>query len=290
MLTKISFLLFGLIVAAECRRTRYRAHFHAQMNGATFQSLMDLPQTVFLVDPDDIKLTAEQNAILRSQGKTVLAYLSIGEAESFRSYWQSNWTVGSPSFIVRPDAILPEQYVTQFWQPEWQVSVLDYYTTHIAPFNYSGLLIDYMQVYDQFLDARPNAAQEMVDFLKRVVDLAKAKDSQAIIVTQDSAGLYKLSEEYRMLVDGVSLQEVYYHDGKMKKARETREMVDLLNGISKDKKVVMLEEYVEKNRHACDFYKKCSLEGFMCGVFDPALSQGPLECVGPSESGIRIPF
>lgn len=82
MFAKISFLLFGLIVAAECRRTRYRAHFHAQMHGATFQSLMDLPQTVFLVDPDDIKLTAEQNAILRSQGKTVLAYLSIGEAES----------------------------------------------------------------------------------------------------------------------------------------------------------------------------------------------------------------
>ena len=93
-----------------------------------------------------------------------------------------------------------------------------------------------------------------------------------------------------MTVNGVSMQEVYYHDGKRKNARRTRDMINLLNEISKDKKLVTMEEYVEKNRLICDFYKKCSIEGFMCGVFDPTLNQNSLECVGSAEYGIRIPF
>ena len=75
-----------------------------------------------------------------------------------------------------------------------------------------------------------------------------------------------------MTVNGVSMQEVYYHDGKRRNARRTRDMINLLNEISKDKKLVMVEEYVEKNRHICNLYRKCSLEGFMCEVFDPTLN------------------
>ena len=93
-----------------------------------------------------------------------------------------------------------------------------------------------------------------------------------------------------MTVNGVNLQEVYYHDGKRKNARGTRDMINLLNEISKDKKLVMVEGYVEKNRHICDFYRKCSLAGFMCEVFDPTLNSDFLEYVRSAKYGIRIPF
>ena len=60
------------------------------MDGVTFGNLKDPPQTVFIVDADDIKLTGEQNAVVHSQDETILAYLSIGEVKSFRSNGQSN--------------------------------------------------------------------------------------------------------------------------------------------------------------------------------------------------------
>jgi cysteinyl-tRNA synthetase len=241
-----------------------------------------------VVDPDDAGLTFEQNTILRNEGKIVLAYLSLGQAEVSRDYWQPEWMVGQPDFLMTMDPRYNQGFIVKFWTPEWQDILLNYTNTHIAPFGYTGILMDYMGEYKNFVDERPSAAQDMVDFGVKVANLFRSRNPQehAIVVTQDSAELYRFPE-YRDMIDGVSVEEAYYnhryHEDKSisfgsQPAQHTKHQLAMVDRISKDKKVVFLIEYVDKNRFICDFYKKCAISGYICGVFDLEIPGAIRDC------------
>ena len=54
-------------------------------------------------------------------GKLVLAYLAIGDAEAYRTYWQQGWEVGNPKWIIAPDpGGWEDNYVVSYWDPGWQ--------------------------------------------------------------------------------------------------------------------------------------------------------------------------
>ncbi|HFQ14916.1 MAG TPA: hypothetical protein ENK41_01065, partial [Rhodobacteraceae bacterium] len=49
-------------------------------------------------------ITAAIGRLRQGHGKRlVLAYIDIGEAEEWRSYWRKNWRIGHPSWIVADD-------------------------------------------------------------------------------------------------------------------------------------------------------------------------------------------
>ena len=160
---------------------------------------------LLFIDPDLVDLTVEQNAILKANGKTIIAYLSLGQTESKRDYWQPEWRVGSPSFICGSDPEFKYSHVVKFWMPEWQDILINYTATHIVPFGYSGVLLDYMAEYKYFLRERPNAAQEMVAFGAKVVDSLRSLNPRTLIIAQDSVQLYQF-EQYKDMVDVVSIE------------------------------------------------------------------------------------
>ena len=50
------------------------------------------------------KFTSEQIDIIKSSGKFVLSYISIGEAEDYRNYWDNSWDANGDGI---PDASAP---------------------------------------------------------------------------------------------------------------------------------------------------------------------------------------
>jgi cysteinyl-tRNA synthetase len=58
--------------------------------------------------------------------KRVIAYIDIGEAESYRTYWQDVWDIVSPEWIVTgdPDG-WDENYPVAYWYDDWQKIWLD---------------------------------------------------------------------------------------------------------------------------------------------------------------------
>ena len=73
---------------------------------------------------------------IRSGDKIVLSYLSIGEAETYRPYWNASWggalddcaTPLSPNAPDWLDPVNPEwcgNYPVQFWRSGWQSIVID---------------------------------------------------------------------------------------------------------------------------------------------------------------------
>ncbi len=51
--------------------------------------------------------------------KIVLCYMSIGQAEDYRWYWQPEWNENLPEFLGEPDPVWGERW-TEYWNPEWQ--------------------------------------------------------------------------------------------------------------------------------------------------------------------------
>ena len=120
--------------------------FIDELQGATYTSLSATDFAVGVVDPDDSGLTPTQIDSLQGAGKTLLAYLSVGEAETYRSYWQSNWNTSPPTFLLGADPDWPGSYNVKFWDPAWQQIVISQ-AVALAQTGYNGLMLDVVDAY-----------------------------------------------------------------------------------------------------------------------------------------------
>src|SRR3972149_2003663 len=74
-----------------------------------------------------------------SGSKRVLAYMSIGEAENYRFYWEESWDAdndgqpdaGSPSWLGPSNPDWPGNYQVRCWGPEWQSIIFGSSTSYL---------------------------------------------------------------------------------------------------------------------------------------------------------------
>jgi cysteinyl-tRNA synthetase len=99
------------------------------------------------------QFTAQQVTQMKSKpdGKRrkVIAYLSIGEAEDYRYYWQSSWEEGDPSFIYEKNPDWPGNYKVKYWDPQWQAIIFGYVKKIVAA-GFDGVYLDVIDAYEYF--------------------------------------------------------------------------------------------------------------------------------------------
>ncbi len=100
--------------------------------------------------PDQIK----QLKIKANGGKRlVISYLSIGQAEEYRYYWQPDWNTGNPSFIDREDPEWQGNYYVRYWDSNWKKIIFnseDSYLNRIIDSGFDGVYLDIIDAYDHF--------------------------------------------------------------------------------------------------------------------------------------------
>lgn len=85
--------------------------------------------------------------------RMLISYMSIGEAEDYRYYWQANWNVGSPSFIVKENSEWQGNYVVKYWENEWQNLIFgneNSYLKKILELGFDGVYLDIIDAFEQF--------------------------------------------------------------------------------------------------------------------------------------------
>ena len=85
--------------------------------------------------------------------RLLICYMSIGEAEDYRYYWQSNWTIGNPSFIEKENPNWAGNYVVRYWEPEWQNIIYgndSSYLKKILDADFDGVYLDIIDAFEQF--------------------------------------------------------------------------------------------------------------------------------------------
>ncbi len=188
--------------------------------------------------------------------RIVLAYCSIGEAESYRSYWQKSWTREKPAWLLGENPEWEENYSVCFWDPGWQSIVCGNSNSlidRIIAQGFDGVYLDKCDVYEDLREhfkpvarSRPDLEGDMVGFVRRISSAAKAKRPGFLVVMQNAEALLERAE-LRQAIDAVAKEELLFGLDRPEKPNardeidESRQLLDLMK---KDGKPVFAVEYL----------------------------------------------
>ena len=106
----------------------------APSKSTAMQLLANSGRDWIIVDPDYSKgwELADLDEIRAAHpGRKIIAYLSIGEAEKYRSYWDPAWDANgdgtpdgrTPPWLVSQNPSWSGNYKVRYWHADWQATV-----------------------------------------------------------------------------------------------------------------------------------------------------------------------
>jgi cysteinyl-tRNA synthetase len=105
----------------------------------------------------DSALTAKEVTSLKTKAgggrRLVVSYLSVGEAENYRFYWQPMWRPGRPAWLGDENADWPGNYKVRYWEPAWQEIVYageHSYLNRILDAGFDGVYLDLIDAFEHF--------------------------------------------------------------------------------------------------------------------------------------------
>ncbi len=114
--------------------------------------IMDLYHNEILFSAKDVA----QLKIKKNGGKRLLiAYMSIGEAEDYRYYWQKKWRSNKPSWLEPENPDWKGNYKVKYWSADWQAIIFgrkDSYLTKIINANFDGAYLDIIDGFEYFME------------------------------------------------------------------------------------------------------------------------------------------
>jgi cysteinyl-tRNA synthetase, unknown class len=140
-------------------------------------------------------------SIVRGPSKSkLLAYLSIGEAETYRPYW--GLTKSKP-WLDKENPDWPGNYKVQFWHPAWQKIIFAQIDDIIAS-GFDGAYLDIVDAYEYY--KRP---YDMIRFVVNIAKYARAKKPGFLIFPQNADGLLD-DPLYLATIDGLGREDWLY--------------------------------------------------------------------------------
>ena len=201
-------------------------------------------------------------------GRKVVAYLSIGEAEEYRPYWQSEWvsngkrTADAPVWLGIENPEWKGNYQVKYWSADWQKLMLPAIDDAMAR-GFDGVyldIVDGFQTYEQgadgYLDDRMNPdtkqtyRRDMVDWVKAIAARARAKNPAALVIPQNGSQLV-VHKDFIEVINAQGIEDLFTNGKKLQPASHTDEILDNLKLLASAKKPVLLIEYPKTpERHA----------------------------------------
>ena len=109
---------------------------------------------------DGTALTSGDITSLKTKGnghsRLVICYMSIGEAENYRYYWQPGWRPGNPEWLDRRNINWPGNYKVRYWYTEWQAIIYGdtqtngyvSYLKQIIDAGFDGVYLDIIDAFE----------------------------------------------------------------------------------------------------------------------------------------------
>jgi len=113
--------------------------------------IMDL----FFNDNTSLTLSEVASLKLKANGgrRLVICYMSIGEAEDYRYYWQPEWSADPPEWLGEENPNWPGNYKVRYWMPGWQAIITgneDAYLRKIIDAGFDGVYLDIIDAFWYF--------------------------------------------------------------------------------------------------------------------------------------------
>ena len=221
-------------------------------------------------------------ALKQSPGgpKIVLCYMSIGQSENYRWYWDPDWEKNPPDWLDIPDGVWAGDHWVRYWDPDWQRIIYgtpESYLDQIIDLGFDGVYLDRVDAYWYYQDqGRATAAQEMVDFILDFTKYARRKHPGFGVFPQNSEELGILFPEFLQAMTGIGVEDLYYgypRDHEPSPADWTTEREALLDQWVAASKLVLTIDYTGLPEQISDAYQRAHAHGYIPYVTDRSLGR-----------------
>jgi len=212
--------------------------------------------------------------------KIVLCYMSIGQSENYRWYWQPEWVTDPPAWLDVPDEVWAGDRWVHYWDPDWQAIIYgtpESYLDQILALGFDGVYLDRVDAYRYYEDqGRETAAQEMVDFILDFTAYARRRHPGFGIFPQNAEELGLRFPEYLQAMTGVGVEDLYYgypreHEPSLAEWTAEREVI--LDQWVAAGKLVLTIDYTARPEQIADAYSRALARGYVPYVTDRSLGR-----------------
>lgn len=201
--------------------------------------------------------------------RLVLCYMSIGEAEDYRFYWNQAWKKSPPLWLAEENPEWKGNYKVRYWDPEWQRLVFgapESYLDRILGMGFDGVYLDIIDAFEHFEPTRPTAAREMVDFVRRLSAYAKEKAGTSFLVFAQNGERLLEHADYMAAIDGIAKEDLFYgNEGEAEPSppEEIDFSLRYLRSARAAGKCVLTVDYVSDPKKVTDAYTRSRRYGFV---------------------------
>ncbi len=285
--------------------------FAYQLQNADISELASSPYDLIVMDysadgSDEAAYSSSEIAILKTAGKKVLAYLSIGEAEDYRYYFKSSWiesdsnadcelarTESAPKWLDDSNPNWCGNYKVKYWLKAWQKILWGKasgpkqgYLDRIIDAGFDGVYLDIIDGYEYWKskpppERRKSAAKDMAKFVIKLGKYARESRGQTnfILVPQNGSAIIdeipsKLRTQYLDSIQGIGAEDTFFfgeedEDNELNPQTET---IDYLGEYVEAGKKVLAIDYLLDSTKISQFQSLACEEGFI-----PQVSNRPLD-------------
>jgi cysteinyl-tRNA synthetase, unknown class len=228
------------------------------------------------------RYSASDLTALHQKGKSAVSYLSIGEAEDYRYYYQSGWNTNPPSWLGQDNPDWPGNAKVKYWEPEWQNIVLGY-LDKIIESGFDGIYLDIVDGYEYWSDPkngeglvldRADAANRMIDWVEKLAEYARVQKGKPDfhVIPQNGEELLKYDTDGSFLktLSAVGVEDLYYNETSSQSAASIAYRSANLDKVKAAGKPVLVIDYVSDSSgyqgnnklRIDDFWTKASSAGY----------------------------
>lgn len=230
-------------------------------------------------------------------GKLVLSYLSIGEAENYRWYWNAEWDLdndgqpdeGAPAWLGPANPEWPGNYKVRYWEAGWQAIIFEYLDT-VVDAGFDGVYLDIIDAYEYWgpggesTDDRVTSEQEMVEFVKQIADHTRSTSGNPNFgVFPQNGDALASHPEYVAVTTGIGKEDTWFFGDTPTSTAYTEEAIKNLDIFRGNEKLVLVIDYVTSESDVAEFYINAVSKGYV-----PYASTRELDALPPTYPGSII--
>ena len=269
----------------------------APTRGAAMRMLAACERDLIVLDAafdseGDWTLTEIETIRRGKSGRRVVAYVSIGEAEDYRSYWQKSWDAdkdgqpdaSAPKFLHTENPDWKGNYRVRYWQPEWQALMLPAVDKVVAQ-GFDGIYLDIVDAFEfyeyddktkDWLDDRENPEtgqtyrRDMIAWVSTIAKRARDKQSGFLVIPQNASQLLA-DENYRELISAIGVEDLFVGGKKLKTEKQSRYIVSFLEKLKLTGKPVLVIDYPKSDALHAEAFALAAKHGFTLLLTDRQL-------------------
>lgn len=220
--------------------------------------------------------------------RIVLAYMSVGEAETYRFYWDwkwgGTWYGWITAWAFAPGWLGPENpewggnFAVRYWHPGWQQIVIGDggYLDRIIAAGFDGIYLDKIDSsIEPIAKGRATALADMRTFVARIAHRGRAKSPGFLVLPQNGEELLD-DPAYVALIDGMGKEDLLFGEYKEKAANPPgliKRRIGMIEPLRRAGKPVLAVEYVDDPATIAKARKRLQDEGYIVHFADRDLAR-----------------